>query len=528
LSETFDYIIAGAGSAGATLAARLSERSDRTVLLLEEGGMDHSPSIHIPGLLGNLLTSKTMNWHYRGEPDPTLDGRALVWMGGRVVGGSSSINGMVYGRGLPHDYARWVAAGNEGWGWADLLPYFRRMETWSGAPDPARGGGGPLHVRPFTEPHRACTSAMDALVAAGVPFVADYSVGIDEGVGYTQATQRGGWRHSVARAYLAPALRRPNLTLRTRSSATRLIVEGQRCKGIEYRRGGKTMIAYAAREVIVSLGAIGSPALLLRSGIGDGQALRDIGISATHDLPGVGRHLNEHVNVKISATVNVPTYNTERLGWGKVRNGLRWLVDRKGPAASPANHGQAFVRTDPTLPSADVQIQFMAFAFHDDPKVNDDGVSAIVSLCAPRARGNVSITSADPAARPKIEIALLSEPEDVSGLIAGSRIARAALEGGPGRDLGGRIVFPSPDAESDSDWLAFIRRTAGLNWHPTSTCRMGPGAEDVVGADLRVHGLTGLSVCDASVFPCVTSANTNVPVIAVAEKGADLIAARTH
>lgn len=527
MTERFDHIVCGAGSAGATLAARLSEPTDRTVLVLEDGGMDVSPAIHIPGLLGNLMFSRTLNWNYRGEPDRTLDGRDLIWMGGRVVGGSSSINGMVYGRGLPHDYARWVAAGNPGWGWNDMLPWFRKMEDWSGRPHPDRGRGGPLRTRPFTEPNIACVSAMDALVAAGVPFVEDYSTGIDEGVGLTQATQRGGWRHSTARAYLRPAMRRPNLTVRTRAHVTRLIVENGRCTGVEYLKGGHLVRVHAEREVVVALGAIASPALLLRSGIGAADPLRGHGIAVTHDLPGVGRNLNEHASVKVSATVDVRTYNSERMGWGKVRNGLRWLIDRAGPASSPANHAQAFVRTDPALPSADVQIQLMAFAFHETPGVNDDGVTAVVSPCAPNARGSVSLASADPLAAPRIAIALLSDAQDVATLVRGCRIARAALEDGPGRRHGGRIVTPAPETDSDADWIAFMRRTAGINWHPTSTCRMGPGPDDVVDADLRVHGLDGLSVCDASIFPCVTSANTNVPVIAVAEKAAALILART-
>jgi choline dehydrogenase len=526
LTTGYDYIVIGAGSAGAVLAARLSERADRTVLMLEAGGGDWSPAIHIPGLLGHMLTSTTQNWQYRGRPDATLGGRVLTWMGGRLLGGSSSINGMVYGRGLPHDYARWVAAGNPGWSWDDLLPYFKRAECWSGKPDATRGTKGPLHTRPFTEPHPACTSAIEALTRGGVPFVADYSTGVDEGVGYTQATQHGGWRHSVSRAYLAPNRKRPNLTILTGKHVTRLIVEAGRCVGVEYRSGNRTVSVQANREVIVSAGAIGSPAILLRSGIGDPAELQALGITPVHNLPGVGRNLNEHVNVKISADVDVKTYNTERLGWGKVRNGLRWLIDRKGPAASPANHGQAFVKTDPALSSADVQIQIMAFAFHDDATDNHDGVSAIVSLCAPRVRGTVSLASADPMVPPNIDIELLSDSEDLATLIKGCRIARSALEAGLGHAFGGRIVFPPLETDSDADWTAFIARTAGLNWHPTSTCRMGSDPDDVVDSELRVHGLKGLTICDASVFPSVTSGNTNAPVIAVAEKAADLISAR--
>ncbi len=524
MTETFDYLVIGGGSAGATLAGRLSEDKSRRVLLIEAGGADRNLAIHVPGLLGNVLTNADLNWNYVGEPDPSLDGRALTWMGGRVLGGSSSINGMVYGRGLPDDYARWAAAGNPGWGWEDMLPWFRRMEHWRGRPDPARGVDGPLQTRPFTEPHPACAAAMRALVAGGIPFVEDYSVGIDEGIGFTQATQRGGWRHSAARAYLGH--RRPNLIVRTRAHATRLLIEGRGCVGLEYRYRGAPREVRATREIIVSLGAIGSPALLLRSGIGDADALAALGIEPNHHLPGVGRHLNEHVNVKVSATVNVPTYNSQRMGLGKLRHGARWLLDRKGPASSPANHCQGFVKTDASLPSADVQIQLMAFAFHDDPRALDDGVTAVVSLCHPRARGAVELRSADPLQAPRIAIELLSDDDDVMRLIRGCRIAHAALTEGLGARFAGKVTFPAT-ARSDAEWLAFMRRTAGLNWHPTSTCRMGPGPEDVVDGALRIHGLDGVSICDASIFPNVTSANTNAPVIAVAERAAAMIAERT-
>ncbi|WP_404479984.1 GMC family oxidoreductase [Novosphingobium sp. BL-52-GroH] len=524
--ETFDYIVCGAGSAGATLAARLAESGRHRVLLLEAGGRDWSPTIQIPGLLGSLLMGTRRNWHYMGEPDPTLGGRRLDWMAGRVTGGSSSINGMVYGRGLPADYERWVEAGNPGWGWDDMQPWFRRMESWTGQPHPLRGDDGPVSTRPFEERHPACTAAMEALVAHGVPAVADYGVGIDEGVGPTQATQRGGWRHSTARAYLAPALRKGGVTLRTGAQVSRLIVAQGRCTGVEYRHRGRLVQVGAGLEVIVSLGAIGSPALLLRSGIGPARDLEAVGVDVVHDLPGVGANLNEHVNVKVSADLAVATYNTERMGLGKLRNGLRWLVDRSGPAASPANHYQAFVKTRPGLASADVQIQIMAFAFHDDPADNHDGVTAVVSLCAPNARGKVSLANADPFARPKIAIPLLSDPEDLAALIRGCRLARRILEDGPAATFAGRIAYPSPQTESDEDWTAFIRRTAGLNWHPTSTCRMGPGPDDVVDSQVRVHGIDGLRICDASIFPNVTSGNTNAPVIAVAEKAAALILER--
>ena len=313
----WDYVIVGGGSAGCVLAARLSEDPARRVLLIEAGGRDLSPAIHVPGLVFEAIMGRTLNWHYKGLPDPTLNNRALTWAGGRVLGGSSSINGMVFGRGLPADYAAWVEAGNPGWGWNDLMPYFRRMETWTGQAHPTRGTSGPLRTRPHLEPNAACTAWAEGAAAAGVPFLDDYNVGITEGMGYTQATQRGGVRHSTARAFLGPASRRPNLTVMTHTRALRLVVEAGRCTGVVAQRGGKLTTLRAEREVIVSSGAIASPKLLLLSGIGDAAQLRPHGIDVVHELPGVGANMNEHVNVKLSAHVDVPTYDSQRYGLAK-------------------------------------------------------------------------------------------------------------------------------------------------------------------------------------------------------------------
>jgi choline dehydrogenase len=525
--KAWDYVIIGGGSAGATLAARLSENPERRVLLLEAGGSDRSWRIHIPGMLESLIDSRTLNWSYLGEPDPSLDGRRLTWAAGRVLGGSSSINGMVYGRGLPADYDRWVADGNEGWGWTDMLPYFRRIEHWTGPPHPARGRDGPMAVRRFEDTDAACASTLQALVALGVPAVEDYSVGIVEGVGRTQATQKNGWRDSVATAYLGPARGRANLTILTRARALRLILDGLHCRGVQVLARGRIIDFYAERETIVCAGAIGSPKLLMLSGVGPADEIRSHGLGVAHDLPGVGRHMNDHVNIKLSAFVDHKTYNTRRSGLSAAAEGLRFLARGTGAAGSPANHGQAFVRTDPLSPVADVQLQVMPFGFGDDAQMRKNGLTVVVSPCHPEVRGRIRLRSADPAAPPLISIAMLDSVKDQARLVRGCRLAHAALREGPGRTMGGRIYAPVQSAPSEAEWLAFFRQTAALNWHPTSTCRMGPGREDVVDTALTIRGLTGVSVVDASVMPTVTSANTNIPVIAIAERAADMIALRT-
>jgi choline dehydrogenase len=526
-ADTWDYIVVGAGSAGAVVAARLSQHPDRRVLLLEAGGADWSPFIHVPGMVEQVIMSRRLNWRYEGEADPSLGGRCLTWAAGRVLGGSSSINGMVFGRGLPADYAAWVEAGNPGWGWDDMLPAFRRLEDWQGPPNAARGTGGPVSVRLFTETDASCGATMEAFVAGGVPEVADYSAGISEGIGLTQATQSGGWRHSTARAYLRPARGRRNLRVLTRARAERLLIEGGACTGVVFQRNGRRHAVRAVREVILAAGAIATPKLLLLSGVGAPETLDAHGLAVRHRLPGVGRGMNEHVNIKLSAFVDRPTYNTQRRGLGAVRPAARFLMRGTGPASSPANHCQAFVKTDPALASADVQIQLMALGFGSEAEMRQNGMTAVVSPCRPEARGTVRLRSADPRDAPRIAMAMLGSAGDVDVLLKGCKLALEMIRQGPGRRHAARIYVPGSAPKSDAEWIGFFRETAALNWHPTSTCRMGPGEGDVVDATLRVHGLSGLSIADASVMPFVTSGNTNIPVIAIAERAAEFIAART-
>jgi choline dehydrogenase len=528
MRTAWDHVIVGAGSAGATLAGRLSEDPHRRVLLIEAGGSAVSPLVSIPGLVEAAIGNRRLNWRYRGDDDPSLGGRALTWAAGHVLGGSSSINGMVYARGLPGDYDRWVAAGNPGWGWDDMVPYFRRMERWAGPPDPGRGADGPLSVRRFEETDAACASTMRALVALGVPPVDDLSAGIVEGIGLTQATQKRGWRHSAADAYLVGARGRPNLTIVTHARALKLLFEGARCVGVRLAWRGRIADIHAERETIVCAGAIGSPRLLLLSGVGPPADLRSHGIGIVHDLPGVGGNLNEHVNVRLSAFVDHRTYNTRRRGLSALSEGLRFLATGSGPASSPANHCQAFVRTDPGSPLADVQLQIMPLGFGTPAQMAQDGLTVVVSPCHPKTRGRVRLRSADPLDPPRITIALLQESSDRACLVRGCQLAYQALAAGPGQDLGGNIYAPESEPGSDAAWLAFIRETAALNWHPTSTCRMGPGRDGVVDGELRIRGLAGVSIVDASIMPSVTSGNTNGPVIAIAVRAAGIIADRTR
>jgi choline dehydrogenase len=382
-------------------------------------------------------------------------------------------------------------------------------------------------VRRFEEIDPSCAATVDALIALGVPAVDDYCAGIVEGVSLTQATQKRGLRHSAAAAFLRPALRRPNLTVLTGARALHLIMSRDRCVGVRALRGREMMDIYAERETILSAGAFGSPNLLLHSGIGPGDSLARQGVKTVHDLPGVGAHLNDHVNIKLSAFVNRPTYNTRRSGLSGLREGAKLLLTGSGAASSPANHAQAFVRTDPAKPLADVQLQVMPFGFGSKAEMARDGLTVVVSPCHPRVRGRVSLRSADPTDPPRIAISLLEQEADRAALLRGCKLALAALRAGPGRTMAGDIYAPSQGAPTDDEWVAFFRQTAALNWHPTSTCRMGPGRDDVVDHSLKVHGLAGLSVVDASIMPSVTSGNTNIPVIAIAERAAELIATRT-
>jgi choline dehydrogenase len=431
---------------------------------------------------------------------------------------------MVFVRGIRSDFDRWAAAAGDGWGWSGLLPCFSRMEAWRGTPSASRGTGGPLHVAEFARPNAACLHWRDAAVDAGVPPVADYNAGIDHGTGITQATQHRGRRHSAYAAFLRPATQRRNLSIVRHATALRLLLRDGRCHGLEYRCAGQHCQVEALREVVVACGAIGSPALLLRSGIGPPDELGAAGIAVVHALPGVGRNLQEHVNVRLTMRMADRTYSNAARGLRGPANGVRWLVRGDGPASSPAGHVQTFLKTDPELPSADIQVQAMPLSFDLDPSDRSEAMTLVVSLCRPTARGVVRLAGLRPQAPPEIDIEVLPDA-DAQALIRGCRRVRDIVAAAPSGFQGEAV--PGPGVQTDAEWLRFIQGIAGLNWHPTSTCRMGDGPLDVVAADLRVHGIAGLSIADASIMPDVTSGNTNAPVMAIAEKASDLIRART-
>ncbi|BBK41996.1 choline dehydrogenase [Allostella vacuolata] len=532
----YDYIIVGAGSAGCVLANRLTADGRFTVLLLEAGGSDRRFWIQVPIGYGKSFYNPQVNWMYRTEPDPALGGRQGYWPRGKVLGGSSSINAMVHVRGQAADFDDWQAAGNPGWGWADVLPYFRRSEDNAAGADAWRATGGPLHVSTIDrDRHPTCLAYLQACREAGLPITDDFNGAQQEGAGLYQIATKGGLRMSAARAYLHPATGRANLRVETDSHAARLLFDGRRARGIEYIRAGTRLVARARREVILAAGAINSPQLLQLSGIGPAALLRRHGIPVVLDAPAVGRNLQDHLCIDHLYRARVPTLNQQlRPWWGKLRAGLAYLALRRGPLAISVNQGGGFVRTRPGLDRPNMQLYFSPLSYtrgvpgkralmQPDPF---PGFLLSAQPCRPTSRGTIEIRSADPLEAPAIHPNSLATEHDRAELLEGSRFLRrlAAMPA-----LSGIIAAemePGPAVRSDAELFEDIRRRASSVFHPVSTCRMGPdAAEAVVDHRLRVHGIGGLRVIDASAFPAVTSGNTNAPTIMLAEKGADLVLA---
>lgn len=533
MSETFDFIVVGAGTAGCVLASRLSECGRYSVLVLEAGGSDRSPWIQVPIGYGRTFFDRRINWMYDTEPVAALGGRRSYWPRGKVVGGSGSINAMVYVRGQPHDFDDWKAAGNPGWGWDDVLPWFVKSEDFDRG-SAMHGRGGPQHVTDITPfVHPICHTFIDTATGLGFPATADLNGETPEGVGFYQINTRGGWRASTANAFLHPALRRSNVALHKRSHATRILFDGTRASGIEYRRGGRTLVAHARREVILAGGAINSPQLLMLSGIGDGAALASHGIEALANLPAVGRNLQDHIAVSYFYRTRPPTLNDQLYPLlGKAIAALRFAASRSGPLSLSVNQSGGFVRSDPALDRVDLQLYFSPVSYTRTPiaarkLLNPDPFSAFLlshNPCRPSSTGRIDLANPDPFKPPRIEPNYLSTDEDIRTVIAGNRLLRRIAGSGPLADVITEELLPGAALDDDAVLLDDFRQRADTVYHPTSTCRMGPDSNTaVVDNRLRVRGVTGLRVIDASIFPNITSGNTNAPTVMVAEKGAAMV-----
>ncbi len=527
--QHYDYIIVGAGSAGCVLANRLSESGKHRVLLLEAGPDKESFWVRTPAGVSFLYTDPKLNWMYNSEEEPTLDNRRVYHPRGMLMGGSSAINGMVYIRGNHYDYDRWAAEGNAGWSAADVLPYFRRSETNLDFVDQYHGASGPLRVARASYRIPVVDAFIESGRAAGLPPTEDFNGAQQEGAQLYQFTISEGRRNSAAHAYLRPARSRPNLDLLDRATATRLIVEDGRVRGVRYMRGGQEHSAYA-RETLLSGGSINSPQLLMLSGIGPAAHLADNGIPVIHDLPGVGQNLQDH----ISAPVNYETrpgmsLNKALSGVWKYLNGARYLLTRSGPLSLGTSQAAAFVRTDPEAPAPDVQITFRAWSFDFDKgelKMHRyPGVQAAVILLRPESRGALTLNPQDPNMAPLLHFNYLAEDYDRATVLRGIRWTRRIASTGAFGDAVVRENGPGKHLQDDEEILSYVRQNAQSVMHPVGTCKMGIGPDAVVDPQLRVHGVPGVRVIDASIMPYVVSGNTNAPTIMIAERAADLILA---
>jgi choline dehydrogenase len=527
LSQAFDYIIVGAGSAGCVLANRLTEDPATRVLLIEAGGPDRSPNIKIPAAFAKQFHTK-FDWDFSTEPEPHVDGRSLYVPRGKSLGGSSSMNAMLYVRGRPLDYDLWESQGAAGWGWREVLPYFLKSEDNVRGASEFHGAGGPLRVSnqrsPRAEVDRRLIAASEA---AGIRRSHDYNGPEQDGVAMFQVNQRDGRRWSTADAFLRPAMKRPNLEVMTRTRTLRVDLEGDRAVGVQIdrpRTHGRSI--RAEREVILSAGAIQSPQLLLLSGIGSADEVRSIGLEARHNLPGVGRNLQDHPFVTLIWEIS--DQNTLHRA-DRPKPLAEWVLRRTGPLTSSVAEVVAFVRTRPGLPAADVQFHMGAAYYEDHGAETYDGHCAVIApvLVSPQARGQVWLRSADPTAKPRIVTNSLSAPDDLRSLVDGMELAREIASQGPMREIIVSEIKPGSDQRDRTDLESDLRRRLMLIYHPVGTCRMSDVGDDaVVDSSLRVHGLKNLRVVDASVMPIIPGGNTNAPTIMLAERAADLIRGR--
>jgi choline dehydrogenase len=525
----YDFIIVGAGSAGAVLANRLSASGRFKVLLLEAGGVDRSPWIHIPIGYAKLFNNPRYNWMYETEPEPELGGRRIYQPRGKVLGGSSSINGLVYIRGQREDFDLWRQLGNTGWSWEEVLPLFKRAEDQENGADDYHGIGGPLAVSNQREPHPLCDAFIRAGQERGLPFNPDFNGATQEGIGYFQTTARKGRRCSTAVAYLKSARKRANLAIVTGAMVHRVIIEEKRASGVEFVHEGRTRLARAGREVILSAGAINSPQLLELSGIGAVSRLREFAIPVVHDLPAVGENLQDHYQVRMlfrskqPVTLNDQYHNIFR----RAGIGLRYALQRKGPLAVSAGYATAFFRSRPEIATPDIEVHFIIFSTDKMGQALHPYSGFTASIChlRPEARGSVHLKSADPNAAPAIRVNYLAAAEDRLANVEGLKSLRAIIGSPAMADYLEREVEPGPSCASDADLLAYARAKGSTIYHPSGTCRMGRDAGAVVTPDLKVNGITGLRVADGSIMPRLVSGNCNAAIIMIGEKASDLVLA---
>jgi choline dehydrogenase len=531
VAQGFDYVVVGGGTAGCMLAARLSEDSRRTVCLLEAGGSGKSMFVNIPAAVAMAQRSATLNWRFQSVPQPQLNGRRIAVPRGRGLGGSALINGMVYFRGHPQDYDAWALGGASGWSYREVLPYFRKSENNENfGPDVYHGRGGPMNVRTVTSPNPLNFAFFDALSGLGYIHRADLNGADSEGMGLRQLSIRNGRRETTASALLRPALGRPNLKVLTGTRATRILLEGRRAVAVEARSASGNLVVKAHREIVLAAGAIQSPQLLMLSGIGDHKHLAALGMPVRHNLPGVGRNLHDHlaspVHMRIGSPVSygVSLRATPRNLWSVAQ----YLARRQGPIANNIFESAAFIKSDPGLGKPDVQLVFQP-AKRPGPSFPyplGHGIAISPVGLYPRSRGRLTLASVDPFDAPLIDPNLLSAPQDLAPLIYGMRLARRIFAASAFARYHAQETAPGSAAQSEADLAAYVRAQAYTVHHPVGTCRMGKDAAAVVDPELRVIGLDGLRVADASVFPSIIGGNTNAAIVMIAEKASDLILGR--
>ncbi|MBA3447759.1 MAG: GMC family oxidoreductase N-terminal domain-containing protein [Pseudaminobacter sp.] len=532
--QTYDFIVVGSGSAGSVVAERLSANGRFTVLVLEAGGTDRRLFVQMPLGYGKTFFDPAVNWNYRTEPDPGLANNADHWPRGKLLGGSSSINAMVWIRGQRADFDAWATAGNPGWGFADLLPLFKSIEDNQAGADEWRGQGGPIHVTDNRgRVHPLCAHFLKAGEQAGLPLNEDFNGASQEGVGIYQITTRNGRRMSAARAFLRPAMKRANVRVETRALATKILFDGSRATGVEYSRGGSVITAHAGREVVLCAGSVNTPQLLQLSGVGPAELLRDLGIPVVHANAHVGANLQDHLGVNYTFKGRIPTLNQIlRPWWGKLLVGMRYLALRDGPLSMSMNQGGGFFRTDAAQARPNMQLYFQAFStviprIGERPILTPDpwpGFSIGLSNCHPTSRGSIMIRSNNPLDHPKIAPNAYSTEKDVSEMLAAVKFVRRIASMPAMAEIIEEEVLPGPSITSDADLIQDFRKRSGTVYHPVSTCRMGSDASrSVVDPRLRVHGIEALRIVDASIFPDNISGNTNAASILTGAKGAAMI-----